>query len=179
MFLGISHLCQSPFLNKVAGHRQVFSCEFWEISKNAFFTEHLWSTPSTCCRELLWQIFYWQIEQLFFSVVLAFSNSVASFYIIGYYINTNIGNHGGNFFLWWSLLYRVRITWYLDIAPSAILLKHILACFKRQKQSSGGVLQKRCSQQFCKIHRKTPVPESLFLKAHSKVWDSFWQLKAL
>ena len=25
---------------------QVFSCEFWEISKNTFFTEHLWRTAS-------------------------------------------------------------------------------------------------------------------------------------
>ena len=25
---------------------QVFSCEFCEISKNAFFTEHLWATAS-------------------------------------------------------------------------------------------------------------------------------------
>ena len=25
---------------------QVFSCEFYEISKNAFFTEHLWATAS-------------------------------------------------------------------------------------------------------------------------------------
>ena len=24
----------------------VFSCEFWEISKNTFFTEHLWATAS-------------------------------------------------------------------------------------------------------------------------------------
>ena len=27
---------------------QVFSCEFCEISKNTFFTEHLWTTPSEC-----------------------------------------------------------------------------------------------------------------------------------
>ena len=26
---------------------QVFSCEFCEISKNTFFTEHLWATAST------------------------------------------------------------------------------------------------------------------------------------
>ena len=26
---------------------QVFSCEFCEISKNIFFTEHLWATTST------------------------------------------------------------------------------------------------------------------------------------
>ena len=43
--------------NKVAGLRpvnltkketlaQVFPCEFWEISKNAFSTEHLWATAS-------------------------------------------------------------------------------------------------------------------------------------
>ena len=25
---------------------QVYSCEFWEISKNNFFTEHIWETPS-------------------------------------------------------------------------------------------------------------------------------------
>ena len=44
------HLCQSLFFHKVAGHNfikketlaQVFSCEFYEISKNSFFIEHLW-----------------------------------------------------------------------------------------------------------------------------------------
>ena len=50
------HLCQSLFFNKVAGGAcnfikketlaQVFSCEFCEISKNTFFTEHLWMTAS-------------------------------------------------------------------------------------------------------------------------------------
>ena len=46
------HLCQSLFFNKVAGLRlatllkketlaQVFSCDFCEIYKNTFFTEHL------------------------------------------------------------------------------------------------------------------------------------------
>ena len=44
------HLCQSIFLNKVAGLRhpdmlkktliQVFSSEFWEIFRNTFFIEH-------------------------------------------------------------------------------------------------------------------------------------------
>ena len=51
------HLYQSLFFNKVAGLRsttfikkettaQVFSCEFCEISKNTFFTEHLCTTGS-------------------------------------------------------------------------------------------------------------------------------------
>ena len=46
------------FLNKVAGlqacnfikketHAQVLSCELCEISKNTFFTEHVWTTAST------------------------------------------------------------------------------------------------------------------------------------
>ena len=47
------HLCQSLYFNKVAGQvcnfikietlAQVFSCEFWEISKNTFFTEYAWA----------------------------------------------------------------------------------------------------------------------------------------
>ena len=48
------HLCQSLFFNKVEAFNfiekdtlaQVFSCKFWEISKNTFFTEHLHTTAS-------------------------------------------------------------------------------------------------------------------------------------
>ena len=39
------HLCQSLFFNKET-LAQVFSCEFYEISKKTFFTEHLWTTAS-------------------------------------------------------------------------------------------------------------------------------------
>ena len=57
-------LCQSLFFNKVAGSRpatfikketlaQVFSCEFCEISKNTFFTEHLWTTASVSSYEIV------------------------------------------------------------------------------------------------------------------------------
>ena len=55
------HLCQSLFLTKLLAAcnfitketlAQVFSCEFCEISKNTFFTEHLWVTASVCsCRK--------------------------------------------------------------------------------------------------------------------------------
>ena len=34
---------------------QVFSCEFGEISKNTFFTEHLWATASILKSLKLWQ----------------------------------------------------------------------------------------------------------------------------
>ena len=47
------HVCHSLFLNKVIVFNkekktlaQVFSCEFCEISKNTFLTEHLWTTAS-------------------------------------------------------------------------------------------------------------------------------------
>ena len=44
------HLCQSLFLNKVAGLKEtvahVLSCEFCKISKNTFFEEYVWSTAS-------------------------------------------------------------------------------------------------------------------------------------
>ena len=50
-------LCQSLFFNKVAGAAcifikkgtlaQAFSCEFCEILKNTFFTEHVWVTASS------------------------------------------------------------------------------------------------------------------------------------
>ena len=45
------HLCQSFFFNKKHFIKkeilaQVFSCEFCEISKNTFFTEHLRTTAS-------------------------------------------------------------------------------------------------------------------------------------
>ena len=53
-------MCQSFFFNKVAGLRPatflkkrlalVFSCEFCEISKNTFLTEHFWTTASLITR---------------------------------------------------------------------------------------------------------------------------------
>ena len=39
------HPCQSLFIKKES-LAQVLSCEFCEISKNTFFTEHLWTTAS-------------------------------------------------------------------------------------------------------------------------------------
>ena len=56
------HLCKNLFFNKVADLRlnikrealaQVFSCEFCEISKNTFSTEHLGTTASAFCAESL------------------------------------------------------------------------------------------------------------------------------
>ena len=47
------HLCQSLCFNKACNFikrefmAMVFSCEFFEISMNTFFTEHVWVTAST------------------------------------------------------------------------------------------------------------------------------------
>ena len=48
-FIG-KHLKASNFIKKEA-LAQVFSCEFCEISKNTFFTEHLWATASVYKRK--------------------------------------------------------------------------------------------------------------------------------
>ena len=52
------HLCQSLIFNKVVGLfllkktvAQVFSCEFCEISKNTYFTEHLPATAAVIERQ--------------------------------------------------------------------------------------------------------------------------------
>ena len=75
------NLCQSLFFNKVEAFNfikkdtlaQVFSCEFWEISKNTFITEHLRTTASLKWNEgklkNQWNVFLtskfkWQVEAL-------------------------------------------------------------------------------------------------------------------
>ena len=40
-FTGKRH-CRSLFFNRVAGLKQVFSCEFCEVFKDTFFIEHFW-----------------------------------------------------------------------------------------------------------------------------------------
>ena len=44
------HLCQSLFLNKKDTLAQLFSFEFYQIFKNTFFTEHLWTAVSIVCK---------------------------------------------------------------------------------------------------------------------------------
>ena len=61
-FIG-KHLCQSLFCIKMLALicnfiknetlAQLLSCEFCEISKNAFFKEHLWATASVRCFKTL------------------------------------------------------------------------------------------------------------------------------
>ena len=46
MFLEISQNSQENNFIKKETLALVFSCEFCEISKNTFFTEHLWATVS-------------------------------------------------------------------------------------------------------------------------------------
>ena len=43
------HLCQSLFFNKASDSAQVFSCEFWKISKNIFF----YRTPPVAASEMI------------------------------------------------------------------------------------------------------------------------------
>ena len=53
------HLCQSLFFNKVVGILvQVFSCDFYEMFKNAFFIEQLRVAASDCSLWPLYTIAY-------------------------------------------------------------------------------------------------------------------------
>ena len=61
----------SLFFNKVKKETlaQVFFCELCEISKNTFFTEHLWATASDCyflrfIRNLQFYFYEWQFQTL-------------------------------------------------------------------------------------------------------------------
>ena len=46
VFLEISQISQACNFMKKETLEQVFFCDFCEISKNTFFTEHLWTTAS-------------------------------------------------------------------------------------------------------------------------------------
>ena len=59
-----------------------------------------------------------------------------------------------------SLKFTFYPEFYFKNPHSGIEPCYILDKFK--KQSSGGVLSKRCSSKFLKIHRKIPLPDSLF-----------------
>ena len=53
-----------------------------------------------------------------------------------------------------------------NICDGAFSPEIVNSCYcYNQKQSSGGVLQKRCSYEFCKIHKKTPVVTCVFNEA--------------
>ena len=51
-FIKKETLASACNFNKKVTLAPVFSCEFCEISKNTFFTEHLWVTPSEASGEL-------------------------------------------------------------------------------------------------------------------------------
>ena len=52
------HLRQGLNFTKKENLAQVFFCEFCEISKNTFFTEHLWAAASLLWKRLEWSMQY-------------------------------------------------------------------------------------------------------------------------
>ena len=56
-------------------------------------------------------------------------------------------------------LLPLQLTVILPMILKIMILRNFI-----QKQAPRGVLLKRCSWKFRKIHRKTPVPESFLLK---------------
>ena len=77
------HVCQSLFLNKVAGLNealaQVFSCEFWKISKNTFSTEHIETTASGALVPRKWYlatIYNRRVNTLFLNKKCSYSPNI-------------------------------------------------------------------------------------------------------
>ena len=62
------HLCQGLFLPEACNfikketRAQTFSCEFWEISENTFFTKHLWAVAFSWFWIRLWYEFFQQSD---------------------------------------------------------------------------------------------------------------------
>ena len=119
------------------------SCEFCWISYNTFFKEsfgrlllhkHLWSIQKWCHT-------YFPAEY-FLGLIGGWKQEWAQYFKpLAWNLFSTLPNIcNGAFFA------KIVNSWY---------------CYN-QKQSSGGVLQKRCSYEFCKIHRKTPALESRF-----------------
>ena len=46
------------FIKKETPEPQVFSCELYKISKNTFFTEHLWTTATGRQKNILGALFF-------------------------------------------------------------------------------------------------------------------------
>ena len=101
---------------------QVFSCELCEISKNNFFTEHLWTTASEFVTEML--IFRSRLSQMFFkigvlknfAVLEPLSNKVAGFLLRNTaVVASDFLRHQILFWSWiWYLLLTVAPVFVLD-----------------------------------------------------------------
>ena len=54
---------------------QVFSCEFCEISKNNFFTEHFWTTASEYLQQVRCRFSAWNFPVISFSKIFSIRNT--------------------------------------------------------------------------------------------------------
>ena len=63
-----------------------------------------------------------------------------------------------------------------DIEMSIVRYESVSAnrSYDLQKKPFPDVLQNRCSERFCNIHRKTPVLGSLFIKVTGLLWCLKW-----
>ena len=121
--------------------RPMFSCEFCEISQNTFFKE--------------------PFGRLLLHKHLSSFQKCLTFFPATYFLGLiwRLGKWAQYFKpLAWSLFSTQS-----NICDAAFLAKIVNSwyCYG-QKQSSGGVLQKRCPDEFYKIHKKTTALESSF-----------------
>ena len=117
------------------------------------------------------------------------SNSVRRWWQTNFYLYLMFRQFD-RYFQWFSLFREL-----LNLLSSYLCLEKVTSLFFKivyyqkqmsdlQKQSSGGVLWKRCSEIFRNINRKTSVLESFFNKVtglggipEKWDWDSGWELR--
>ena len=135
-----NHLCGSHFIRMKIQHR-CFPVKFEKFLRTPFLTEHLW-----------W-LFLCYSQLLVFDIKSQVFNSSDEFYSrltvplrrikIYYQCSWNHDEPGS------TTIKNFKITGW-------VWVRHF------QKKPSEAFYQKKCSQKFCKIHKKTPVPGSLF-----------------
>ena len=140
---------------------QVFSCEFCEIFKKTFFTEHLQSTASIWINSE--KIFIIKRSQKIFKISHKRSIDIHNQIMKNkYYLNRNSKQNS-----FYSILFLRQLYSTLNIHSEKKSWDSVFwneSWIKNQKQSPRDALWKRCSKKLCEIDRKTPVMESFLIK---------------
>ena len=119
------HLYQSLFIFfiKKQALAQVFSCKFWAISQNTFFTEHPWPTAS---------------EERFFK--LAPNKSLKTACVCIAFFFHYFKHYGQNIFSRITVLYLIAK---VEIKEKTFYLKHEIALFQKKREAKCFRLRRR------------------------------------
>ena len=157
----------------------MFSCEFWETSKNNFFTEHVWATGSGMflndffnlvlgCKyidEVRQEASYasQEVSHLKKRPLITRYQSSLKKNIWSSHQRCSIG----------KVVLKISLNSQENTCSRVSFLIKLQAWgFYFQKQSSRSVFKKRCSENKQQIYRRTPIPKFDFNKVAIEI--TFW-----